>query len=720
MQTLWAFARLEKSMPEYNTGNPLGSMDPRDLFDNANIFDAAVNSEENTFQDRLGNTRSTLSGVAAEGRRIFQDIVKSVGSRQYSSKAAMDTDLSPPESWGAIVTNDPAPENNGWYYKSGGSGSGSWVRIPNQPALQFDLLSLSGRTDSAERDLSVVKNAAPKITPRGSRKTLWQLSVGQQMLAYFDQLGRLHADIAQKPLKRPRSKNYPQPFLVAVGNTVVSTSDLVSKTADIPNTATPAEAEQPPSWLAREEIVSGSPRIMVYDGASYRQLTSITGSWVAPSVGRFNIIRALRTDGTPSTYTFWPQGIGHKEGAIILQKIVTGQSLSIGSRGFVLNPNGEYSFEPAKGGRGDLFTVEIPSDLKEYCLSLPGGPRPSGTADRFIPIREYADGLLGETISSSWALALRRWSERASLANLRLIPTVSGLGGVPYANLKKGTSVYSAAIGHVQSVNALAKAQGLEHIVHSVSITHGESQPDTDAQTYAGYLLQWVSDYSADVAAITGQAVAPVGLISQMNAHAANTVNIPLGQLLAHDTYPSICLVGPKYQFPYWDQYHLLAEGYVKLGELEAKAERFSLIGKKWQPLRPVSATLSDTTITVRFNNSPSGNSQTAGPVGPLAFDTKAVTNPGNYGFVLTDTATTITSVTLGKDGSSVVIGLSNVPAAGTALEYALQLNLGNHPVGGPRGCLRDTDMRDRSRFDQTYLHNFCVAFRQAISTGAQ
>lgn len=54
-------------MTTYNTGNPLGSSDPRDLFDNAENLDGAVNSTtSDTWVDRLGVTRKTYRGMQVE------------------------------------------------------------------------------------------------------------------------------------------------------------------------------------------------------------------------------------------------------------------------------------------------------------------------------------------------------------------------------------------------------------------------------------------------------------------------------------------------------------------------------------------------------------------------------------------------------------------------------------------------------------------------------
>ncbi|MCV6197985.1 hypothetical protein OFL53_33920, partial [Pseudomonas aeruginosa] len=50
-------------MTTYATGNPLGSKDPRDLYDNAENFDAAMNDLVNTtWNDRFGVSRPTMKG----------------------------------------------------------------------------------------------------------------------------------------------------------------------------------------------------------------------------------------------------------------------------------------------------------------------------------------------------------------------------------------------------------------------------------------------------------------------------------------------------------------------------------------------------------------------------------------------------------------------------------------------------------------------------------
>lgn len=46
-------------MTKYNTGNPVGSADPRDRHDNSQAFDEGMNSENPNFNDRLGRARKS-------------------------------------------------------------------------------------------------------------------------------------------------------------------------------------------------------------------------------------------------------------------------------------------------------------------------------------------------------------------------------------------------------------------------------------------------------------------------------------------------------------------------------------------------------------------------------------------------------------------------------------------------------------------------------------
>lgn len=53
-------------MTTYNTGNPIGSTDPRDLYDNAENLDKFANGTWLTYPDRLGASRKSLAGMEVD------------------------------------------------------------------------------------------------------------------------------------------------------------------------------------------------------------------------------------------------------------------------------------------------------------------------------------------------------------------------------------------------------------------------------------------------------------------------------------------------------------------------------------------------------------------------------------------------------------------------------------------------------------------------------
>ena len=70
-------------MSFYNTGNPVPSIDPRDLDDNAKHLDEFVNGTELTYIDRLGVERKTLSAIEsdADSELLRSELALATGSR---------------------------------------------------------------------------------------------------------------------------------------------------------------------------------------------------------------------------------------------------------------------------------------------------------------------------------------------------------------------------------------------------------------------------------------------------------------------------------------------------------------------------------------------------------------------------------------------------------------------------------------------------------------
>lgn len=78
-------------MTTYNTGNPIGSTAPQDLYDNAQALDEAVNSAGHTFTDRLGQTRKTYKGIEAEASLYAADAATSASNAATSATGAANS-----------------------------------------------------------------------------------------------------------------------------------------------------------------------------------------------------------------------------------------------------------------------------------------------------------------------------------------------------------------------------------------------------------------------------------------------------------------------------------------------------------------------------------------------------------------------------------------------------------------------------------------------------
>ncbi|MFS7359289.1 GDSL-type esterase/lipase family protein [Rahnella inusitata] len=148
-------------MTTYNTGNPLGSSAPKDLYDNAQNLDFAMNSiTQALWEDRFGRSRNTWHGI----EKFANDAISAFGYVTIDSFEDGATISLPNEvlRW----------KNNGEYYRwdgalpknvtagstpdtSGGVGSGKWLSV-GYAALSSMIISATGSTgiDSALYDLS--------------------------------------------------------------------------------------------------------------------------------------------------------------------------------------------------------------------------------------------------------------------------------------------------------------------------------------------------------------------------------------------------------------------------------------------------------------------------------------------------------------------------------------------------------------------------------------
>lgn len=386
--------------------------------------------------------------------------------------------------------------------------------------------------------------------------------------------------------------------------------------------------------------------------------------------------------------------------------LISGQSLSTGGHGVpVLSTSQPYSN-----------------------LMFNTGVRAGASVSSFVPLVESAVDpnditSEGETIASG----MSSWVTRAAREDLcvgqpagqrshDMLVSDHGVGGFPYAELKKGTTPWAAMQAQVTAGKSISAGLGLSHVVRGVLIVHGEKDllngNITGIHTYDTDLAQWQADYDTDVKAITGQTDPVVMFQTQLSSWVWNGGGGPwlaLQQLSASvASGGKIVMVGPKYIFPYVDDgVHMPASSYRWLGEYYAKAyKRVILEGLPWEPLRPRSIVRTGANIDVDFYV----------PVAPLVLDTTRVSDPGAYGFEFSDDSGAhpdVASVQITGD-TSIRVTLWSVPVgANQRLRYACVNGTNGGPTTGPRGCLRDSD-NTPSRYGNE-LFNWCVHFDEAV-----
>lgn len=365
----------------------------------------------------------------------------------------------------------------------------------------------------------------------------------------------------------------------------------------------------------------------------------------------------------------------------------------------------------------------------------PDGCKTYNEPERFVPLVEGDTFFYPvETMSSGLANQV----SKLGLALATPIPhdmlvSLHGRSGNSYLCLRKGgcdwwpekhyVMPFDDGMKEVASAKRLAEAAGKSYVVRAVTAIHGENDhyayaagkpafpmPGTDGvstlKDYSDALLEWQRDYEESVKAITGQ-TEPVPLFINQYSHWNNvpTSVIPYMQMDAHRRSDGkVTVVGPTYVLPYSnDCLHFTGEGERHLGEYFAKAyARTVLEGKRWEPLRPTSVTLSGNVVTAKF----------LVPSPPLVFDTTLVTDPGNYGFEWFDESGNPPAITkveiIGTD--TVQVTLAAAPTGNNKrLRYAYTFRGCSGSGTIARGNLRDSDATPSQAGYE--LYNWAVHF---------
>ena len=159
------------------------------------------------------------------------------------------------------------------------------------------------------------------------------------------------------------------------------------------------------------------------------------------------------------------------------------------------------------------------------------------------------------------------------------------------------------------------------------------------------------------------------------------------------------------YQFDYFDASHIVAESSKWLGGYYGLVyKRVVIDGKKWEPLKPVSHSITGTSIDLFFNKN------------NLTLDTVLVPMQANYGFdVLNDVGgvVAINSVTVIAP-NRIRITCAGSPSVKWHVRYGHNTATGKGVFTGGCGNLRDRQGDSVIYFNKP-LHNWCVIFNYSL-----
>lgn len=182
---------------DYLTNNPIGSSDPRDLFDNAESFDQGMNSTADTFRNRrgqnlytwsffhrmtagalaqinvtIGAAQTAVNQAATAAITEMEETAAALGddlnNKRYDEYADMLADPQTRDAVVGVVDDDPDQSKNGWYYWS--AVSKTWAYFVNQPVFTSLLSRVEGAALSSApiSDVSLSISWAGEATGGGS------------------------------------------------------------------------------------------------------------------------------------------------------------------------------------------------------------------------------------------------------------------------------------------------------------------------------------------------------------------------------------------------------------------------------------------------------------------------------------------------------------------------------------------------------------------------
>ncbi|HDS7053721.1 TPA: hypothetical protein QH452_002373 [Klebsiella pneumoniae subsp. pneumoniae] len=428
-------------------------------------------------------------------------------------------------------------------------------------------------------------------------------------------------------------------------------------------------------------VASVDGNIIAVDGSDVTQITNDSGvSNIAP-VAYAEFLRYLsNVSGNYITYRSTYDGNYRARESLrfLVHLIITGQSLAAGGSTQAQSP----VTTTAQADYGILsFETGPKVDFKYDTLN-------ESLLEAVIPCRENAGTRPGqESPSSGMAFKIH------DLTGHTVLVSDACSSGTAIADISSGSATFTGATKMIQSAVAMAEKLGMQYVPVMVLI-HGNQNAaaGTSISSYRAAMETLRAQYESVINAATGKSQSLHMFVGQLSntipyggtAGTTKTNNIGIAQYQEARDNALIHLASAQYARPYSDGEHLTSAGYRTEGEVIGAVVGGWLNDNTKSSLAPIESGVvqSGTTITIPV----------AGCVGDLVIDTSRVTDPGNYGFVLT--GATIASVAVSGSGTTAKIVITKTDSTtATLISYASQGIAGQNPgpVTGSRGCIRDS-----------------------------
>lgn len=658
-------------MTKYNTGNPVGSSSPLDLYDNAENLDAGINGPAVTWRDRRGQTRKSWAGVEADFQQFLAD-GSTIEFPTWAAASAAASAAQIPLNRQVAVIGDSGTHNDP-VYGAVVPNSGRYVmvaaglewRSSDVLSQKADLVDLNEVTSAlAGRKGDRLTGAGRELAAAIASDETSEMLIAWLMdgTGLIDRLEVLR-NVAAPQYSFPNATmvdgefNYEFAIVAADGETVL----LGVKDGEVFPSAGGSVA------AAMQEVASSSRAI----------LDQHENSGCAALASDYNAVIMFGQSLGQGEEAFPALSVSPQPGALMIGQAVRPLNNSNGR----YMPVGGSSFQPLSATVMDGVVGDSRILSAAEVASLP-----------------FHNPARGETPLEALTNALRRAQLDKLLAadeTRCLVASNVSVSGQKIEFLSKdyagmSPNRYNRFIEAVSIGKSLAAATGSTYAVGLISWIGNEynyTGNDGAITTYAFYLaalLKQIDDMRADAKSITGQSAPPMWMMYQTGGQYtrdSTDMSVGMAQWQATKERPGVYIGAPSY--PVTDKGgHLDANGSRWLGAMLGKAAVRTLIDRKaWRPLEPVKLQVQGRSVLIAFRV----------PVPPLQWRLPYVYSAGTdyaaKGFRVTDAAGDVPVATVEIVAPGVVqISLARDLMADPYVWYASQT------ASAGNGCLFDSD----------------------------